>query len=154
MSTQSVELCETEYLYLKDFAYQTEATILRGTNAGLTFRHELRPNPHGGIYHFMITTQGDFELNVRDITFINNRISSSGQRELISTRHSAAIKTGLGQTNLLTVIARSSDLYLYINKQFVGYTKDSTSRGGTIGMFSSDVTGVDVAFRNVQIWIL
>lgn len=154
LSTQGVAVCETEFIYLKDFAYQAEVTILKGTNAGLTFRHELIPNPRGGIYHFMITAQGNFELNARDITFVNKRLSSNEERKLIPTRHSSAIKTGLGQTNLLTVIARGSDIYLYINKQFVGYVKDSTSRAGTIGTFSSNVNGVDVAFRNVQIWIL
>jgi serine/threonine protein kinase len=156
LSTDGVAVCGTTFIYLKNLAYQAEATILHGKNAGLIFRNELLPSPYGGVYHFLITPDGNFELNVRAITRTNGQLSSSGERQLISPRHSAAIKTGLGQTNLLTIITSGPDIYLYVNKQFVGYAKDSTSQAGTIGLMSLNTPGsaIDVAFKNVQIWIL
>ena len=155
--SKGVAVCGTTYMYISNFAYQAEVTVLQGTNGGLTFRNELLPSPNGGFYHFMVTTQGTFGLSVRAFTSVNGQTFGYGERQLIAQQHSAAIKTGLHQTNLLSVIARGPDIYLYVNKQFVGHTKDSTSLAGTIGMFSlsDSVTGkVDVTFKNVQVWIL
>lgn len=152
---KGVGLCNTAYTNLSNFAFQAEMTILQGPDGGLIFRNELLPNPNGGIYYFMITTQGDFNLGVKSITYVNKQYSSSGLNILLQ-RHSTAIKTGLNQANLLTVIARGPTISLYINKQFVGSVNDSTSLSGTIGLFSQGATAdqsLDVAFKNAQIWI-
>ncbi len=154
LDASGAAICGTGFLYLRDFACQTEATILQGTNVGLVFRHELFFNPSGGLYKFTVTAQGNFELSTTIVKFANKHFTTSEEIKLIPARHSATIKTGLGQTNLLSVIARSSDLYLYINKQFVGHVKDSTSQAGSVDMFGTGVNGVDVTFRNMQIWIL
>jgi hypothetical protein len=149
-------LCSTSFTSFSDFAYQAEVSILQGNNGGLVFRNNLLPNPRGGIYYFSVTTQGDFSLAVRSISYINKQYSSSGLNVLIK-QHNAAIKTGLNRTNLLTVIAHGPIIALYVNKQFVGSVRDATSLFGTIGMFSlGDANNpmLDVAFKNVQVWTL
>lgn len=149
--------CSTTNIALGDLAYQADMTIMQGTKGGLIFHNNLLPNPNGGLYYFIVTTKGDFSLFDSSITYQNKRFSSSGPRLLIGPQHSSAIKTGLGQTNLLTVITHGTGIYLYINKRFVGSAQDSTSLSGTIGMYAgNEVNGaaVDVVFKNAQVWAL
>lgn len=149
--------CSTTNIALRDLAYQAEVTIVQGTNGGLIFHNNFLPNPNGGLYYFIVTTKGDFSLFDRSITYQNKQFSASGPRLLIGPQRSSAIKTGLGQTNLLTVITRGTSIYLYINKRFVGSAQDSTSLSGTIGMFGggeASGSAVDVVFKNAQVWAL
>jgi|SRR5579859_1304881 len=69
---------------------------------------------------------------------------------------SSAINTGLNQLNLLTVIARGSTFYLYVNKQYLTSVDDSASSIGAIGVFGENVSGgqVDMAFSEIQVWKL
>ncbi|GCE28320.1 hypothetical protein KDA_38040 [Dictyobacter alpinus] len=156
VANKGVALCNTAYTNLNDFAYQAEMTIIQGTNGGLIFRNELLPDPNGGVYYFTVTAQGQFSLSVRKITYIDGQFSSSPLKTLLQ-HQSTAIKTGLHQTNLLTVIARGSTIALYINKQFVGSAQDTTSLSGTIGLFSQGNAAnqvLEVTFKNLQVWNL
>jgi hypothetical protein len=47
---------------------------------------------------------------------------------------STAIKAGLGQPNIITVIAIGSTLNFYVNRQFVSTVQDSSSASGAIGL--------------------
>ncbi|GCE22297.1 hypothetical protein KDK_60970 [Dictyobacter kobayashii] len=156
VANKGAAACNTVYTELNNFAYQAEMTILQGTNGGLIFRNEFFPTMNDGLYYFNVTTQGAFSLSVRSISHSGKQLSSSGLNTLLKGQ-SAAIKKGLNQTNLLTVIALGSTIYLYINKQFVGSIKDSTTLTGTIGMFSQGENSsqtLDVTFKNLQVWIL
>lgn len=143
--------CASPFTYMSDFAYQVEMTITQGTKGGLVFRYSVLP-PVTGVYYFTVTTQGQFSLEDKTLTYVDNQLSFSPLRPLIKLQHSETIKTGPGQTNLLTVIARGPNIYLYINKQFVGSAKDSTSPAGLIGMFSDQTP--DIVFKHVQVWTL
>jgi len=67
----------------------------------------------------------------------------------------STIKTGLGQLNTLTVIAKGSTIYFYINKQYVGSATDNTYSSGMLGVFAADDTAnTDVSFSNAQVWAL
>jgi hypothetical protein len=62
---------------------------------------------------------------------------------------------GNNQSNTLTVIARDSDIFLYINNQFVTRVSDSSASSGFIGMIGINNTGqgaLDMAFTNAQVW--
>jgi eukaryotic-like serine/threonine-protein kinase len=146
--------CTSIYASMSNFAYQVEMTIVRGTSGGLVFRYSPISHPKGGVYYFAVTTQGQFSLDDETLLYLNKQFFQSGMIPLLRLQQSAAIKTGLNRTNLLTVIARGQNIYLYINKQFVGSVKDSTSLEGMIGMFSNTSGNVDIAYRNLQIWTL
>ncbi len=125
-----------------NLAFQVRVTIIKGDNGGLVFRANESPLLH---YLFGINANGFYTLDV----LTNNAL------ELLNYGPSAAIRTGLGQSNLLTVIARNSTIYLYINKQFVGSANDSTFSSGEVGMFANSHAGLsDVAFSNAQVWQL
>ncbi len=67
---------------------------------------------------------------------------------------SSAINMGLSQSNLLTVIARGSNFYLYVNKQYITSVGDNTFSTGVIGVFAAGANATDAVFSNAQVWRL
>lgn len=126
-----------------NFAFQVQMTNVRGDSAGILFR-----SGNGGMkaYYFIIASDGTFDFFVSP--------SGTNNREL-AYGSDAGIKRGAGQSNLLTVIARGSSFYLYINAQYVGNANDGTFQGGQIGFLVIDHTNpTEAAFSNLQIWKL
>jgi hypothetical protein len=130
-------VCTAQATNFANFTYQVQMTILSGTTndgGGLIFR-----SSGGSAYRFRVGVNGSFDL----VDQVQSLVSSS----------SPAIKTGLNQTNLLTVVARGSNILLYVNKQLIANVHDSLSSSGAIGMLAVDFTNpTDVAFNNAQVW--
>lgn len=128
-----------------NFAFQVQMTILQGNTGGIIFR--LSAAPKSG-YAFIIGSSGLYALMV-----IYQDIAHS---KILSAAGSTAINSGLGQSNLLTVIARDSTIYLYINKRFITSSTDTTSSSGAMALLGMADNGssTDVAFSNLQEWNL
>src|SRR6266699_2607614 len=139
----SFTVCFANSTRLSDFAFQVQMTIASGLRGGLLFR---TGNTPAESYAFDATSDGFYTLAV--INGTNGVVLNSGP--------SPAIKTGLNQSNLLTVIARGNNIYLYINKQYIAMVNDSTFSSGKIGLFaiSGDNPQADIAFNNAQVWQL
>ncbi len=136
--------CFSNTSSLSDFAFQIRMTITQGSLGGLVFRVD---NTQSNYYFFFVRSDGFFGLLLH---------TSTNQVRLLNYGPSSAINAGLNQQNLLTVIARGSSIYLYVNKQYIATTNDPTFRSGGIGLFASreaNATG-DVAFNNAQVWKL
>jgi len=134
----------------RDFAYQAQMTFVKGNGGGLFFRAIFLPD---GIrlqqfYYFSVIPDGYFGLTVGGFDSSLNH----DKFHFLTSSYSSAIKRGLGQTNLLTVIALGNDIYLYINKQYAAHVFDSTSNAGSIGVIGE--VGSDEAFRYAQVWSL
>jgi serine/threonine protein kinase len=129
-----------------NFAYQVKMTILKGnTAAGLIFRLDSSGTK---AYFFGVGVDGTYELSL-----LHSNSSDNGK--VLSRGQSSAIATGLNQANLLTAIVRGSTIYLYVNKQYLANTSDTTSSSGRIGVFEgSSGTDSDVAFNDAQVWNL
>jgi hypothetical protein len=68
--------------------------------------------------------------------------------------YSRLINTGQ-QSNTITVIARGSNLYFYINQQYLDSTTDTNYLSGQVALFGeSDTNSTDVAFSNLKIWTI
>ena len=135
--------CFARNTNFSNFAFQVQMTITKGDVGGLIFRANSSANK---FYAFRLGTDGLFDLFVAKY---------SAHTTDLSYGNSSAIKRDAGQTNLLTVIARDSNIYLYVNKQYVGSVSDGTYQSGQIGLFVSDRTNsTDVAFSNAQVWKL
>ena len=142
--TNFVMQCFSNTRSLSDFAFQVQMTITQGSAGGLTFRVD---NTQSSFYNFYITPDGFYELDL---------VSGDHLIKILNYGPSSAINTGLNQHNLLTVIARGSTIYLYVNKHNLATVSDSTYRSGSIGLFAlngNTISG-DVAFSNVQVWKL
>jgi hypothetical protein len=135
--------CFAQATNFSNFAFQVQMTIIQGDEGGLIFRAN---DTASKFYLFRIGRDGYYSLNVSKDSNTNTPIAFD---------NTPAIKTGLGQPNLLTVIAQGQNIYLYINKQFVGNAVDSSYIGGKVGIFAADhTTGTDVAFTNARVWTL
>ncbi len=136
-----VAFCFAQATNFSNFAFQVQMTISQGEGGGLIFRDN-----NAEAYRFYVSSNGYYDLVVTPPR------NGTGVTRLV-TGPSATINTGLNQTNMLTVIARNSMIYLYVNKQYVASVSDSTSSSGEIGLFAYDSTGsTDVIFSNAQVW--
>jgi len=99
-------------------------------------------------YRLRIDAQGDYDL----LTYTGK---SGNDTRLLQGGHLLAFKTGLNKPNLITIIARGSDFYLYVNKQFITHAEDSTYSSGQVGLSAGDLTSpTDVVYNDAKIWIL
>ncbi|GHO94377.1 hypothetical protein KSF_044250 [Reticulibacter mediterranei] len=121
-----------------NIAYQVEMSVIAGDGGGLVFRSNANAE-----YRFRVDASGYYDL------------AGAPPENIHYTRPVRAVHTGLNQWNLLTAVAKGSDLYLYVNKQLVMYCHDSSSSSGTIGVFVIDAGHpTTVQFRNAKVWEL
>lgn len=124
-----------------DFAFQVQMSILQGASGGIRF-HALDQDT----YLFAIEKNGNYVLDVIQ----NGTVTST-----LALNRSSAIRAGLNQANLLTVIMRGSNIYLYANKQFLTMVSDSTLTEGYFSLYAGTdayTNSADVAFTNETIW--
>ena len=138
--------CVAQASNFSNFAYQVQLTIIKGDAGGLTFRARDTNSNTPSRLDFGIDQAGYYSLLV---------LSQGNIRTVLLQRPGPEIKAGLGQTNLLTVIAQGSNIYLYVNKHYVASISDNTSSSGAIGVFAADITEpTEVVFSNAQVWNL
>src|SRR5713226_3723991 len=137
--------CYAENPTYTNFAFQVQMTITQGDEGGILFRAD----PNNSKYYLLrINTNGTY-----DLFLYKSSQSSSAQRLFSNTAQS--FKTGTGQANIITLVARGNNLYFYINSQFVDSASDGTFTSGKIGVFGEDGTNpTDAAFANAQVWQL
>jgi hypothetical protein len=132
-----------------NFAIQMQMSIIQGDAVGLAFRTD----PVGGkSYAFAITPQNAYSLFS---TQNGTTSSTSSGVKFLTAGVSQAINAGYNKPNQITIIARNSSIYLYINKQYLTTINDSTSSAGMIGaIVITKSTPADAAFSNLKIWKL
>ncbi len=109
--------------YMSDGGYSlsVEATRTSGTERAEIY-FLLRRD--GSQYYAFIMEGGSFCFSLHDKEW----------KDLQKWTSSSAIRTGLGQTNRLTVLAEESHYSLFINDVLVGEVTDGTLRGGSAGV--------------------
>ncbi len=136
----------TDYSDLSDFAYQVQMTITQGDEGGLIFRYTpINNNQSASYYLFGIKSDGHYSLSYQNT------------KNLLPLKQgtSSAIRSGLSNPNLLTVIAHGNTLFLYINQKYVTTVTDHNLSTGMIGVFAQNNNQVtDIAFHNAQVWKL
>lgn len=127
-----------------DFVYQVQATIIKGFYAGIIFRSN---NLGTSAYFFGFSYSGLYSLNMAE---------GPQRGSVLAFGRSSAIRIGLNQPNLLSVLVRGSNIDLFINKQFIKGLQDETYEIGTIGLLANNTmhSPTDVAFSNAQVWNL
>jgi hypothetical protein len=148
IASRQASLCFDRSTSFDNFAYQAQATITQGDVSGLLFRFDAISQR---AYYFLISSEGFYVLESAQGSSL-----SAGNYKILAGASSTAINSGLNQSNLLTIIARGSTIYLYVNKQYLTSVSDSTSSFGMIGVAGENTTKgpVDVAFSHIQVWKL
>ncbi|TMC84456.1 MAG: hypothetical protein E6J10_09530 [Chloroflexi bacterium] len=143
--TGYISACFAQATNFSNFSYQIQMTIIKGDQGGIVFRAD--PSK-GSFYYFHISTSGAYALE----TYSNYNPSRS---EPLIQGTSPTIKTGLNQTNLITVVANGSSLKFFVNMQQIASVSDGTYNGGKIGVIAEDISNpTEVVFRNVVVWPL
>jgi hypothetical protein len=127
------------------FIFQVQVTIIKGFDAGIMFR-SFNPQP---IYYF-------FTFNYNGLYALGSSGDLQGGGSVLAFGRSSAIKIGLNQPNLLSIMVRNSNLDLFINKQLVKSWQAETQGSGAIGLIADNTMHAltDTAFSNAQAWKL
>ena len=135
--------CFEHISHFSNFSYQVQMTIIKGDQGGICFRADTN---NGNFYYFSINRSGAYALQV-----YNNFIPTKTLKEGTSS----AIKTSLGQVNMLGVVAIGDSFDLFVNMQLVASKiTDNTYGDGQIGVIAQDVSNpTEVAFSNATVRI-
>jgi serine/threonine protein kinase len=135
--------CIARHTDYGDFAFQVQATIQTGDEAGIVFRFDRALLT---FYAFHISTDGAYRLDV------DNR---QGFVRTLSSGTSPAIKIGHNRPTLITVVAQGPHLTIFVDTHDVTAVTDSTYSRGSIGvMAQDDYSATNVAFTNAKVWLL
>jgi len=143
ISNGAYHYCAARQTNFVNFAYEVELTINSGDCGGIIFRADFS---NFNYYYFSICQNGSYQLLV-----------FKGQQNDTTLRQGSlnpAITTGLGQSNLIAVVANGNALNLYVNKQQIESITDTTYSQGQVGVLvGNDVSNpTEVVFTNAKVW--
>lgn len=137
--------CYAQATNFSNFALRVQMTIISGDEGGVIFRGNSTTNK---FYLFRISQSGSYNL----FLYTSN---NGGSAQSLLQGSTSAMHTGLGQRNEIAIIARGSNIYVYINQQHIGNISDGTYASGAIALFGEDATHSTVAaFSDLQVWSL
>jgi eukaryotic-like serine/threonine-protein kinase len=134
--------CTGRGMDLNNFAMQVQMSITKGDDGSIVFGQTTK-----GFYRVDVSSAGMYTL----LQYTQN----TNQTSTLRFGFSPAIKTGLNQVNVITVIVNNNHFYFYVNQQFVTDATLSTFSQGYAGFASVGNSQPDeVVFRNVNVWLL
>ena len=123
-----LQLC-TEATNFSNFVYQVQMTIVAGEFGGIVFGVN---GIHSQFYCLRLGQNGSYEF------YLHAGNLGSGT-QVLKSGTSAAIKSGLNQSNLIAVVVSGSDVDLYVNHQHITYLSDSSYSQGQLGVFAESL---------------
>jgi serine/threonine protein kinase len=133
--------CFAQATSFSNFTYQVQMTIVKGDQGGIACRAN---SNNGAFYYFHINQNGTYGLET---------YSGYNSTAVLKQGTSPAIKTGLNQINLITVVANGNGLVLYVNKQQIASVNDGTYSNGQIGVIAESTQNpTEVVFKNAEVW--
>ena len=133
----------------RNFAFEVQMTIIKGDFGVIIFR---APHNTAGGYQFVVGQDGRYILHTWE--------SRTNEQILVGPTFSSVIHGGLGQTNLIAVVAEGSTIRLYVNRQQIASVTDSAYSHGSIGLFAdtyispTDYHPTEVVYSNAKLWVL
>ncbi len=137
--------CYAQNSNFSNFAFQVQMTILKGDRGGIIFRSDSAATK---FYLLRFDQNGTYNF------FVYSGNSGSNAKNLLEGS-APSFHTGANQANQIAIVARGSNIYLYVNQQYLISLTDSTYSSGSIAVFAEDHTNsTEVAFSNAQVWNL
>lgn len=125
--------CNEAAITMSDFAFQVNVVTTAGDGGGILFR-----STDSDAYSFRVSPDGSYDL--------------AGYEQDVSGS-SSAIHKGLNQSNLVTIIARGSNVYIYVNRQQIIHTTNLNPTSGVFGLFAVSVSqATTILFNDMKIW--
>jgi hypothetical protein len=135
--------CTAYATNFRNFVYQVQMTILKGDAGGLIFRAD---TDNSKLYDFQINRNGYFYL----LIYTGDQTGTKLEEGQISN-----FDEGLGQSNLIAVVAQDGYITLYVNHQYVIRVTDSTLSQGQIGCEATEADHpTEVVFAHAKVWRL
>ncbi len=125
--------CYAQNLTGSNFVFQAQMTITSASNAGggLIFRQIYRFHVRNGSYYLKTPAK------------------------TLASGFNSAIHVSTGQSVLLKVVAKGSDISLYANNNLLAHVRDSSASSGVFGLLAVDLSYPTTAvFTNIKIWQL
>ena len=120
-------------------------TIIAGNCGGIIFRADFTVRHY---YLFSICQDGSYQLRLYTQP-------EGPETKILLQGSNPSIRTGLGQSNLVAVVANNNAITLYVNHQFITSVQDNTYSQGQIGVAAANNNSpTEVAFRNARVWAL
>jgi len=136
-------LCTAQATDFSNFALEVQMKVIQGDCGGLVFRADTNT---GKMYFLEVCQDGTYRL-YRYMDFTGNNVKD------LAGGSSAAISTGLNQTNTIAVVAQGSTLSVYVNKQNIATANDSTFTHGQISLVADSYNhSTVVTYNNVKVW--
>ncbi len=135
--------------HFSDFAFQAEMTLITGDGGGIVFRSGIEA-ARG--YRFLVGRDHAELFCDKKQLFSDKTLSL---KDFSNMGGCAPSRTALDEAFLLTVVAKGSDIFLYVDRSFVTHVQDDTASSGRIGLMAVNFThDTHVEFRNIQVWNL
>lgn len=130
-----------------NFAFEIQMKIIKGDCGAILFRVD---STNDNFYDFEVCQDGRYEVD------LHTGKASSPFKILVTLQSSSVIHSGLGQDNVLAVVANRNTFDLYVNHQKIDSMTDSTYNQGQIGVYGSSYFGdpTEVLFSNARVWTL
>ena len=139
--TPLFQICAAQNTNFSNFAYEIELTFIAGNCGAIIFRSDA--NDH--FYFFRICPNGTYQLLLYTQPGYATTTFASG--------NSSAIHAGLGQSNVVAVLANNNHIIGYVNYQPIVDVYDSTYSQGRIGVVAdNDNSPTEVVFSNAKVW--
>jgi len=140
--------CMAGGIHVTNFAMQVQMTTISGELAGIAFRAPYGENNANSGYLLFIGMDGTYGV-------YKAAPDTAGTLTKIVVGIKPFIHTQLNQPVVLTLIAKGSDFYVFLDKQFVVSCSDTTHTSGSAGLLvGSTKNGTQAIFRNLKIWQL
>ncbi len=92
-------------------------------------------------YDLLIEQNGSYTIEMHKVV----------QSAILASGHTSALIGKAGATNSLTVIARGSKMYLYINRNFVTLVQGSSFLAGNVGVVAETENGrAEAVYTNAK----
>ncbi|GLV58962.1 hypothetical protein KDH_57900 [Dictyobacter sp. S3.2.2.5] len=142
-TTKTLENCFANATHLCNMAFQVQITHLSGEGGGISFRNTTNGSKHKG-YTFMLKPSGAYDFSAAGATVIPYTLTTS-----------SAFHPGYHVSNVITVIARGSNFYFYVNHHFLASAHNSTLACGKLGLIALDWSSLaSASFSNAKVWTL
>jgi serine/threonine protein kinase len=138
--------CSSRSFGFDNLLYQVEVKIIKGDCAGIEANLTMPPSPgepYGNVPPWLNFCQdGYFQPGTGSYAF------------------SSFIRQGLNQTNLIAILVDGNDIFLYINRQYLGSSqlvldkKGSTVFEVLVKGEANDLVPTEGVFSNLQVWKL
>lgn len=121
-----------------NFAFQVDITIVNGDYGGITVQTDQHV-----VYFFLLGIDQSYKFD------------ATNDPDALASGLSPVIYSAANKSNRLTLIARGSRLFLYINQQFIQEVTLASDLQGLVGLSAeADFHPTEVDFSEAQLWVL